>query len=197
VGTYFDNRFRDQIEFLSSSPTFSPDGVPDYINIAGSKARGVELEVALLRAIGGIAAMGNYSLVDTEVAETIQTGVQFQPGQPLLRRPKHSGTLRVSYARGIASVYFDARFVGQRHDSSFLSLRSVPNATLPRAVTTDITVNPGYAVAGVGIDLRAHRTLTVFVRANNVADTEYESALGYPGMPRTVMLGARFGFGLR
>jgi vitamin B12 transporter len=197
VGTYFDNRFRDQVEFLSSSPTFSPDGVPDYINIAGSKARGIELEAAVVRAIGGITAMGSYSLVDTAVEATIQTGVQFQPGQPLLRRPKHSGTLRLSYVRGIASVYFDARFVGQRHDSSFLSLRSVPNGTLPRAVTTDITVNPGYTVAGMGVDLRAHRTLTVFVRANNVADTEYESALGYPGMPRTVMVGMRFGFGSR
>ena len=197
VATYFDNDFRDQIEFLSSSPSFTPDGVPDYINIAGSKAQGMELEFALLRAIGGITASGSYSLVDTEVQATIQTGVQFQPGQPLLRRPKHSGTVRVSYVRGIASVYFDARFVGERHDSSFLSLRSVPNATLPRAVTTDITVNPGYTVAGLGVDVRAHRTLTMFVRANNVTDTEYESALGYPGMPRTVMVGTRFGFGLR
>jgi vitamin B12 transporter len=197
AATYFDNHFRDQVEFLSSSPSFSPDGVPDFINIAGSKAHGVELEVALLRAIGGVTAMGSYSLVDTEVQTTIQTGVQFQPGQPLLRRPKHSGTLRVSYARGIASVYLDARFVGERHDSSFLSLRSVPNASLPRAVSTDITVNPGYTVAGMGVDLRAHRTVTVFVRANNIGDSEYESALGYPGMPRSVMVGTRFGFGLR
>ena len=143
TATYFDNTFRDQVEFLSSSPSFSPDGIPDYINIAGSRAQGVELEAALLRAIAGVTAMGSYALVNTEVEETIQTGVQFQPGQPLLRRPRHSGTLRVSYARGIAAVHVDARFVGQRHDSSFLSLRSVPNAALPRAVTTDITVNPG------------------------------------------------------
>ena len=197
AATYFHNRFRDQIEFLSSSPAFSPDGVPDYINIAGSTARGVELEFALLRAVGGITAMGSYSLVDSEVEATTQTGVQFQPGQPLLRRPRHSGTLRVSYARGLASIHFDARFVGQRHDSSFLSLRSVPNATLPRAVTTDITVNPGYAVAGIGLDVRAHRMLTMFVRANNITDAEYESALGYPGMPRSVMVGTRFGFALR
>ena len=196
VATYFDNRFRDQIEFLSSSPSFSPDGVPDFINIAGSKAQGVELELALLRAVGGLTATGSYSLVDTEVEATIQTGVQFQPGQPLLRRPKHSGTLRLGYARGIASVYVDARFVGQRHDSSFLSLRSVPNAALPRAVTTDITVNPGYAVAGIGVDVRAHRMATIFVRANNVTHTEYESALGHPGLPRSVMVGTRFGFGL-
>jgi vitamin B12 transporter len=197
TATYFDNQFRDQVEFLSSSPSFSPDGVPDFINIAGSKAQGVELEIALLRPLGGVTAIGSYSLVDTAVQETVQTGVQFQPGQPLLRRPRHSGTLRVVYVRGIATVYVDARFVGERHDSSFLFLQSVPNAVVPRAVTTDITVNPGYAVTGVGVDVRAHRMLTVFVRANNITDSRYEGALGYPGMPRSAMVGTRFGFGLR
>jgi outer membrane cobalamin receptor len=194
--TYFDNHFRDQIEFFSTNPNFSPDGLPDFRNIAGSNARGVELEAAIVRPLAGLTASGSYALVDTEVQETIQTGAQFQPGQPLLRRPKHSGTLRVGYERGIASVYFDARFVGERHDSSFLSLRSVPNAALPRAVTTDITVNPGYTVAGIGVDLRAHDDVTVFLRANNIGDTEYESALGYPGMPRAFMVGTRFNLDL-
>ena len=170
---------------------------PGLPNIAGSKARGMELEGSLLRGMGGLTASASYAFVETEVEETIQTGVQFQPGQPLLRRPRHSGMVRLTYTRGIASVHAEARFVGQRHDSSFLSLQSVPNVALPRAVTTDITVNPGYTVAGLGVDLRAHRMLTVFLRANNIADTEYESALGYPGMPRSVMVGTRFGFDLR
>ena len=52
-------------------------------------------------------------------------------------------------------------------------------------------------MTGLGLDVRAHRMVTVFLRANNITDTEYESALGYPGMPRSVMVGTRFGFGLR
>jgi len=62
-------------------------------------------------------------------------------------------------------------------------------------VFTDITVNPGYVVAGLGVDVRLDRTITAFVRANNIGDTEYDSAIGYPGMPRTVMAGMRFALG--
>jgi hypothetical protein len=30
------------------------------------------------------------------------------------------------------------------------------------------------------------------VRVNNVGDTVYDSALGYPGLPRSAMVGVRF-----
>ena len=83
------------------------------------------------------------------------------------------------------------RIVGERHDNSFLSLRTVPNAERPTAITTDITVNPGYAVAGLGVDYRVHDALTVFLRGDNIGDTDYDSALGYPALPRAVVVGAR------
>jgi hypothetical protein len=35
----------------------------------------------------------------------------------------------------------------------------------------------------------------VFLRANNIGDTEYDSVLGYAGMPRHVMVGVRFNVG--
>ena len=98
-----------------------------------------------------------YALVDTEVVTNQSTSQQFQPGQPLLRRPKHSGTIRAAYVYGRASVHFNLRLIGQRFDNSFLSLRTVPNVERPTAITTDITVNPGYAVMGLGADVRAHR----------------------------------------
>ena len=87
--------------------------------------------------------------------------------------------------------------VGDRHDNSFLFFETVPNAARPTAITTDITVNPGYVVTGLSLDVRANRGLTLFVRADNIANTTYESALGYPAMPRTVMAGARFSVPVR
>ena len=33
-------------------------------------------------------------------------------------------------------------------------------------------------------------------RADNIFDEEYEGALGYPGMPRTAMVGVRFDVGV-
>ena len=126
---------------------------------------------------------------------SISTSQQFQPGQPLLRRPRHSGYVRAAYTAGRVTGNVDVRMVGDRFDNSFLFYRTMPNAQYPSAFTTDITVNPGYTVLGLGVDVRLDRAATVYVRANNVTDTEYDSVLGYPGMPRQVMVGARFNVG--
>jgi vitamin B12 transporter len=190
---YFNNDYEDQIAFV-----FGPvgDGVAEFINIDGSQANGLELELGLQRPVAGFSIGGTYSLVNTEVVTNLSTSQQFQPGQPLLRRPKHAGTIRGAYVAGRATVNVDARFVGQRHDNSFLSLRSVPNPNRPTAVTTDITLNPGYAVVGAGLDVRAHDRVTVFLRADNIGNTEWESALGFPGLPRAAYVGVRFNVGL-
>jgi outer membrane receptor protein involved in Fe transport len=185
---YFNNEYVDQIAVRSGE---AGDGIPEFINIDGSKADGVELEWALQRAIGGVTASASYAYVDHRVVTNISTSQQFQPGQPLLRRPRRAGFVRASFARGRVAVNGDVRIVGDRHDNSFLSLRTVPNAAMPTAITTDITVNPGYTVFGAGADIRAHERLTAFVRVANAGDAEYESALGYPAMPRTLVAGAR------
>jgi vitamin B12 transporter len=189
--TYFDNDYEDQIAFRFGNVG---DGLPEFINIDGSKADGWELELALQRPVAGLVAGVTYSLVDTEVVTNLSTSQQFLPGQPLLRRPKHSGTVRLGYSVGRLSANFDTRWVGDRHDNSFLFLRTVANAAGP-AFTTDITVNPGYAVSGFGVEFAAAREATLFFRANNVGDTAYDAVLGYPGMPRTLMAGVRFNVG--
>jgi vitamin B12 transporter len=191
---YFRNTFTDQISYR-----FGPtgDGIPEFINIDGSKASGVELELALQRPLFGVTAVGTYSYVDTEVVTNQSTSQQFQAGQPLLRRPRHSGSFRATYSRGRAAVNFSLRMIGDRFDSSFLSLLTVPNAERPNAITTDITINPGYVVAALGLDFKVHDRLTAYVRGDNVGDTTYDSALGYPGLPRAIVAGARFRFAAR
>jgi len=187
--TYFDNRYDAQVAFRSSGP--SGDGRPDYLNIDGSKAHGLELEWALQRAWLGLIASGSYSLVDTKVVTFVSTSEQFEPGQPLLRRPKRAATTRLTYVRGRSAVHFDMRYVGRRHDSSFLFMSSpqFPGRSI------DISVNPAYMLVGVGGDVRVHDDLTLFVRADNLTDEKYESALGYPGLPRAIMVGSRFSIG--
>jgi outer membrane cobalamin receptor len=191
---YFRNTFTDQISYR-----FGPtgDGIPEFINIDGSKASGLELEFALQRPLAGVTAVGTYSYVHTEVVTNQSTSQQFQPGHPLLRRPRHSGSFRAAYAKGRATVNFSLRMIRDRFDSSFLSLRTVPNAERPSAITTDITINPGYVVAALGFDFKVHNALTAYVRGDNLGDTLYDSALGYPGLPRAVVVGARFRFATR
>lgn len=192
--TYFNNAYTDQIAYRGG---VKGDGVAEYINIDGSKAEGWELEWALQRPVAGLTASASYTYVDHRVVTNVSTSQQFQPGQPLLRRPKNSGNVRASWVSGRVSVNASARMVGERHDNSFLSLRTVPNAARPTPITTDITVNPGYTVMSLGVDVRAHELITLYVRGENLADEVSESVLGYPAMPRSVVAGLRFHFGGR
>jgi outer membrane cobalamin receptor len=188
--TYFDNRFNDQVAYKSTGPGL--DGKPDYTNIDGSKANGWELEAVLQRPIAGFTASAGYAFVDTKVVAFVSTSEQFQPGQPLLRRPKHSAVLRASYARGRATVNFNLRYVGERHDAAFLGLSAVPSAQFPSGRSVDITVNPAYTVSWLGGEVRLGRDVAAYLRVDNLADAVYESVLGYPGLPRSVVAGVRF-----
>ncbi len=187
--TWFSNDYEDQIAY-SPSLGFGGDGVADYVNIDGSRADGVELEFAMQRPLGGVTASASYALVDTEVVTNASTSEQFQPGQPLLRRPRHSGNLRLGYTRGRGSLHLAMRVTGDRHDSAFLGLQRVSDG---RGV--DITVNPAYTLVTAGGQFRVRPELTLFLRIDNLTDAVYESALGYPGLPRAFVAGGRFNFG--
>ena len=54
--------------------------------------------------IDGVTPAVTYAFVPTEVIETSNFDAQFRPGQPLLRRPKHSGTIRLELRRGPVGV---------------------------------------------------------------------------------------------
>ncbi len=192
--TYFNNDYIDQVAFRSG---VAGDGIPEYINIDGSRADGWELEWALQRPVAGFTAAASFAHVDHRVVTNLSTSQQFQPGQPLLRRPKNAATIRAAFVRGRVSINADARIVGDRHDHSFLSLRTVPNTQMPSAITTDITVNPGYTVVGAGIDVVVHERATLFIRGNNIGDAAYDSVLGYPALPRALVAGVRVRFGAR
>ena len=188
--TYFDSAFNDQVAYKPTG--FVLDGQPDYVNIDGSKANGWELEGVLQRPIAGITASAGYAFVDTEVVSFVSTSEQFQPGQPLLRRPKHSAVVRASYTRGRATFNVNVRYVGQRHDAAFLGLSAVPSPQFPTGRAVDITVNPGYTVAWVGAEGRLTRDVAAYVRIDNLTDAVYDNVLGYPGLPRSVVAGVRF-----
>jgi vitamin B12 transporter len=190
---YFRNDFTDQISYR-----FGPigDGIPEFVNVDGSKASGLELELALQRPARGFTVTGTYAFVDSEVVTNQSGSPQFQPGQPLLRRPRHSGSVRAAYSRGRATITGSLRLIGDRFDNSFLFMSTVPNAERPTSVLTDITINPGYVVAGLGLDVKVQDALSIFVRGDNIGDTTYESALGYPGLPRAIVAGARFRLGV-
>ncbi|MCU1384788.1 MAG: btuB 1, partial [Acidobacteria bacterium] len=193
--TYFDNHFNDQVAFKSTGPGL--DGKPDFVNIDGSKANGWEVEGVLQRPLAGFTASAGYAFVDSQVVAFVSTSEQFQPGQPLLRRPKHSAVLRANYARGRATVNVNLRYVGQRHDAAFLGLSAVVSPQFPTGRSVDITVNPAYTVSWLGGEVRVSRDVAAYLRVDNLTDAVYESVLGYPALPRSVVAGVRFNISAR
>ena len=94
--TYFNNDYTDQIAYRGG---VAGDGIPEYINIDGSKADGWEMEWALQRPLAGLTASASYTYVDHRVVTNVSTSQQFQPGQPLAaaadelgQRPRRRGS---------------------------------------------------------------------------------------------------------
>src|SRR6202163_4561068 len=93
-GVYFNNLFRDQIDFAITNPnTFAGQ----YQNIDESMAHGAEAQLtgtlsSRLSLTGAYVYTSSQILVQPFASDSLH-----QPGQPLLRRPKHSGSILPTY----------------------------------------------------------------------------------------------------
>ena len=162
--TYFDNATRTRSR---SAPGSRGDGIPEFINIDGSKARRLG---ARGRRCSGRRRFTAWQLlaVDTEVV----TNHQHQPAVPAgpaAAAPAEAFRRCAPLHRANRlTVHFDARFVGDRHDNSFLSLRTVPNAERPRRSRPTSRSTPA-TPCGLASTSRAHEALTVFLRGTTSA----------------------------
>jgi vitamin B12 transporter len=177
--TWFDNRFRNLISTRTTNPqTFEAQ----YFNIGLTRARGLELSgeaapLAFLRVRAG------YTLLDSKILEsTSPSSAVLRAGQPLFRRPRHSGFVDASWSQGRVSANLSGVFTGQFVDSDFSSF------------TPPLLVNPGYTTWDARIAYKATRLLTALVSIDNVADADYMEPLGYQALGRAVRAGLRVGF---
>ncbi len=79
--TYFDNNYEDQVAF-QFSPGFGGDGIPDFLNIAGSQANGIELEAGLQRPIGGALVHESELARNDPTPPTFHLPVAYDAGLP-------------------------------------------------------------------------------------------------------------------
>jgi outer membrane receptor protein involved in Fe transport len=96
------------------------------------------------------------------------------------------------FVRGPLSMALTTRHVGERHDSAFMPLRTLPEPAFPTGRAANITISPAYTWLGLGGEYRLRPGVFLYLRADNLTDTQYESALGYPGLPRAAVIGMRF-----
>jgi len=185
--TWFEQRFRDIIQFTFSTPT--PDA-PNYLNVPSAVARGLETGFEL-NPLPYLALQGSYTYLDTEALDTgfdIGPDATFVRGSPLLRRPTHSGALSATWSpNGHGSLTLSLTGVGPRWDRDF-SVVPADRVELPGYLRTDLAGSWTLVRTAPG-----RPGLQATLRIDNLLDRRYLEAVGYPARGRTIFLGARAG----
>jgi vitamin B12 transporter len=151
--TYFHHDYRDQIAYsLVDFDTFEGS----YVNLAHTRAQGLEASLEA-RPVPQLSLLGQYTFLDGEILESPS---DFDPvyavGQPLLRRPKHQGSLGalLSFRRWSAGATL--ALVGERADSDFVGL--------------GLMTNPGYARLDARLRVRLLGPLEAYLIGDNLLD---------------------------
>ncbi len=180
--TYFDQRFRDLIQYVFGDESTGFRGTNE--NLGAASARGLEVEARAPR-LGSMDLGANVTFLRTRVTDAGNGGFgTFVNGERLLRRPAQTAALTAGYRLPRAShVGVGLRYVGERDDRDFANEVRV---TLPSHTLVDLS---GEIALGA-----LTRTLTPFVltlRVDNAFDRDYEPTFGFAAPGRTVLIGAR------
>ncbi|HUE89082.1 MAG TPA: TonB-dependent receptor [Vicinamibacterales bacterium] len=177
--TTFFNRYDDLIVSVGSLRDVSRYRTD---NVSNARARGVELGAAWQSA-RGIGARAAYTFLDTEihaVDNSAQAPSPYRVGDRLLRRPRHSGSVALTWTRDRITMFttLDSRGEALDAEPSF-----GPSGGLYQ--------NTGRTVADLGGSVRMVRNVAVFARVMNALDRDYEEVFGFPSPGRTAFVGVR------
>jgi vitamin B12 transporter len=163
--------FEDQLEWSLVMFRNEIDELVQYLgsdtyNVGKARTEGVELSVDYAAT----------SKVNLGLGYTYLTAENEETGQRLLRRARHTLQLTADYfitdylsLGAIGTGYFDSEEVGNvDHEDSFV---------------VDLVAN-----------WDVNDRWSIFARAENVLDEEYESVAGYPSLGRAAYVGARLSF---
>jgi vitamin B12 transporter len=161
---YFSSRFYDIISFTSCSP-FSPCAIP--------------------QPAGCPAFWGNFFNTDLARARGTNIAVEARPVRWLMLAGNYSyddsrGSLTLSSAFRQFTFTLAGYFSGARTDSDFLFL--------------GLTRNPGYARFDIASSYTIGRGISLYARATNLLDKQYQDAIGYPALGRDVRIGMNYRF---
>ena len=186
---YFSSRFYDIVSFEFCSATNnncnltlpgSPTDFGYYFNTDLARARGVNL-TGETRFTRWLNLAGNYTYDDSRVLVSPNAFDPSEiPGNHLLRRPSQSGSLTANAAWRRFSATLAGYFSGPRTDSDFLGL--------------GLTRNPGYARFDIATSYRLGHGVSLYARAANLFDKQYQDALGFPALGRDIRAGVRYTF---
>ena len=179
TATYFNNLFKNLVEFNSLTPLTS-----QYVNVNKARAHGAEVTFgARLRDTLRLDASYSYDSTQVLVAPLAYDPTAIA-GAPLLRRPKHAGSLLLNYFGHRWGGILSGSFIGRRADSDFL-YGAVP----------PVNHDAGYALVNLGGWYAVNSHVTMYANLDNALDHHYEEVAGYPALKANFRAGMRFRFG--
>ena len=180
--TWFHNRYRDLIVSLGGS--LSALSVYTTGNLANARAEGIENTVQF-RPAAWLSMNGSYTWLESSVlslnGSTGMVQQYFYLGEPLLRRPKQSGTFVVTVRHGRADLNLVGSWRGHTLDVE-------PNY----GASAGLFRNPGYQNIGVNLNVRVRGNLTAYVNLHNALDQRYEEIYGFPAPLMNVVVGLKW-----
>jgi vitamin B12 transporter len=187
--TYFNNLFHDQIEYGTNTTgygSYPPYTLGQFFNVQQSFAQGAEfqLEGRIWRKLMLNTA---YTYTSTEYLQSPNCADDacgtplYETGNPLLRRPKHSGTMLLDYLGKRWGANLGGSFVGRRPDSDF--------------VDTLVDHAAGYARVDLGGWYAINSRITAYANFGNALNAHYNEVVGYPALTANFRAGLRFRIG--
>ncbi len=178
--SFFASRFADIISY-APNPQPNPNYCGTYFNTDLARARGVNLS-SELRIKKWLSINGYYTYDATRVLATDNppSDPAYSPGEPLLRRPKNSGSIIFNILWARVNWNFIGYFSGVRTDINFFTLEPANN--------------PGYARFDMAASYNITHSLAVTARVWNLFNKQYQDALGYPALGQTYTMGLRYTF---
>lgn len=185
----FYNRYDDLIVAVGS---FSGSSRYTTDNISNARARGLELGVTAGHRIAAgrpvdLQARVSYTFVDSDVLaidQDDQAPPPFTVGEPLLRRPRHQFSAELVARSGMITAFLSGRARGRALDVE-------PSlGTFGGLFYAD-----GFTVWNTGLSFRVRRVGELFGRVENLFDSSYEEAFGFPALGRRATIGLRVAAG--
>ena len=179
--TWFDQRFRNLIQYVSGAP-----GEPTYQNLGAALARGIEGTVSV-QPLRTVSAGVAWTWLDTRVTDAgASTSPGFADGERLIRRPAGAGRAWAEISP-VPAVHLSlaVSHTGSRDDVDFGSFPS-ERVTLP-----------AYTLVSASLDAElvhadgARPGVALVARAENIFDEDYQTIAGFPGIGRRLLAGVR------
>jgi vitamin B12 transporter len=189
--TYFGNRFRDLIVFEFDPITFGPITLPDgrltnFVNFDRASARGLEL-IGAAHPFLRLRVAASYTFLSSRLDRSLDP-TDKEVGLPLLRRPRHSGSLEINWTGQRYDLSVSGSFVGSRRDiDPVTGARFDQNG---RAI-----LNSGYAKLNAAGSYKASNLVSFFARVENLLNQDYQEVRGFPAYRLNFIGGLRIKLG--